>query len=383
MIAFGLCAGFPALHRTTQSHTTLKRRTERVSVRACASSVRPYLDRLQLGEDLGVDAGVAVSTLVDGLGAGTVSDAQAGGMLALMPPSGVSSTAISSIAAMLRGRMRRAALDGPLLDIVGTGGDGLNTVNISTAAAIVAAAAGARVAKSGNRSASSKSGSADVLEALGVNLGDGDDDLLCRSMDRAGVCFLFARNHHPALKAVASVRKSLGTRTVFNVLGPLVHPVPAGRVLLGVYDEALVEPIARALAALDTESGMVVHCAGLDEIAPIDDAAVMYVRDGRVVSDGVERLSTNIGGVRRCAVSDLVGGDAAHNASVIRGVFEGDQSPITDAILLNAAAGCMVYGLEGTLEDGVNRARRAIETGAAADTLRNWAEATQVTAAST
>ncbi len=383
MAAFGLCAGIQPLQRAAQAHTSLTRRHERARVCACAAGVRPYLERLQGGEDLGTDAGAAVSALVDGLAAGTVSDAEAGGMLVLMPPSGVSPTAISSIAAMLRRRMRRASLDGPLLDVVGTGGDGLNTVNISTAAAIVAAAAGARVAKSGNRSASSKSGSADVLEALGVQLGDGDQQLLRRCMDRARICYLFARNHHPALKAVASVRKSLGLRTVFNVLGPLVHPVPASRVVLGVYDEALVEPIAYALAGLNTERAMVVHCAGLDEIAPIDDAAVMYVRDGEVVSKGVERLPTNVAGVQRCSVSDLVGGDAAHNAEVIRDVFGGVQSPVTDAILLNAGAGCVMYGLEETLEGGINRARRAIETGAATATLRKWAEATQTAAAST
>lgn len=344
------------------------------SSRTTIKPIREYVQRLQAGEDLGESAGDMVSTLVDGLAGGEVPSALAGGVLALLPPERVSSVALSSIASMLRGRMRTAKLDGDLLDIVGTGGDGLNTVNISTAAAIVAAGAGCRVAKSGNRSASSKSGSADVLEALGVSLGDGDDELLQRCLEDASIAFLFARNHHPALGAVAAARKEYGCRTVFNVLGPLVHPVPAQRVVLGVYSPALVAPIANALAQLGTQRAMVVHCAGLDELSPVSDALVAHVRDGRVVGD-VKSLNMNVAGITSCSLADLVGGDATQNAAIIKDVLKGKPGPVADAILLNAGAGCVVYGLDETLEDGVRRARRAIESGAAAETLKRWAEA--------
>eukprot|EP00171_Calliarthron_tuberculosum_P012235 IDg12235t1 len=379
-LAFSLAA-HPALPHSTPRWTSPRcRRAQaaqnaaRVVPRASTAPIRTCIERLQEGSDLGVEAGAVIEALVDGLAAGSVSDTQAGGLLTLLPPGRVSASALSSIAAMLRGRMRVAQLDGNLLDIVGTGGDGQNTVNISTAAAIVAASAGCRVAKSGNRSASSLSGSADVLEALGVSLGEGDDALLVHCMDAANIAFLFARNHHPALAAVASVRKALAVRTVFNVLGPLVHPVPARHVVLGVYSPKLVEPMARALANLGTERALVVHCAGLDELCPAADAVTMSVRSGHVVG-GVQSLSTTVGGIRRSTVEDLVGGDAAQNAEAIRDVFMGKQGPVTDAILLNAGAGCMVYGLVDTLEEGVQRARSAIETGAALNTLQKWVEA--------
>lgn len=377
-LAFSLTQ--PALHRSARRtyprccSVQATQNVARVAPRANSISIRTCIERLQEGEDLGDEAGAMISALVDGLASGAVPEAQAGGLLALMPPGRVSASALSSIAAMLRGRMRVAQLDGDLLDIVGTGGDGRNTVNISTAAAIVAAGAGCRVAKSGNRSASSMSGSADVLEALGVSLGAGDDALLAKCLDAADIAFLFARNHHPALAAVAGARKALAVRTVFNVLGPLVHPVPARRVVLGVYSPELVAPMARALANLGTERALVVHCAGLDELCPAADAVTMSVCDGRVVSD-VTSLPTTVAGIHRSTVEDLVGGDAAENAAVIRDVLNGKQGPVTDAILLNAGAGCMVYGLDDTLEDGVLRARGAIKSGAAAATLQKWVEA--------
>lgn len=334
--------------------------------------LRGYIQRLQNREDLAGEAGFAAGLLVDGVKAGTVSDAEAGAFLALQPPTAASSAALSSLAAELRARMIPADIPGTLLDIVGTGGDGFNTVNISTAAAIVAAGAGCRVAKFGNRSASSQSGSADVVEALGVSLDT--DPAAC--IEQAGLAFLFARQHHPALGALAGPRRALGLRTVFNLLGPLVHPVPARRVVLGVYAPELVPRIAGALAALGIEHALVVHCAGLDELCPAGDAVVAEVRDGKVIG-GVETLDTRIAGITRCTVKDLVGGDAEHNAGRIRGVFAGEKGPVADAIALNAGAGCFVYGLEETLEAGVRRAQRAIANGDAARALERWVAASK------
>lgn len=334
--------------------------------------LRGYIQRLQKREDLGSEAGPAAGLLVDGLQSGLVSSAEAGAFLALQPPSGASSASLSSLASELRSRMLASAIPGRLLDIVGTGGDGFNTVNISTAAAIVAAGAGCRVAKFGNRSASSASGSADVVEALGVSLDS--DARAC--IDAAGISFLFARQHHPALGVVADARRSLGIRTVFNLLGPLVHPVPARRVVLGVYAAELVPRIAGALAKLGAEHALVVHCGGLDELCPADDAVVAHVRDGRVVGE-VERLDTRIAGIERCTVDDLVGGDAEHNAARIRDVFAGEKGPVADAIALNAGAGCYVYGLEETIEAGVRRAQRAIEEGMASRALERWVAASK------
>src|SRR5213076_683650 len=220
-----------------------------------------------------------------------------------------------------------------LVDVVGTGGDGANTYNISTAAALVAAAAGAGVAKHGNRAASSQTGSADVLEALGLEL-ELPPERIAQSIDELGFGFMFAQAHHPAMRYAAPVRRELGTRTVFNVLGPLTNPARARAQVVGVYSQSLVRPIAEALVQLGARRAFVVHGAGgIDELSPVGPNAVCEVVDGGVRERTIDPEQL---GVERCSLEALAGGAPAENAAAIRRVFEGERGGPRDELLLNA-----------------------------------------------
>jgi anthranilate phosphoribosyltransferase len=237
-----------------------------------------------------------------------------------------------------------------LVDVVGTGGDGQHTINISTAAALVAAAAGAGVAKHGNRAASSACGSADVLEALGFNL-ELAPERIARSIDELGFGFMFAQAHHPAMKHAGPVRRELGTRTIFNILGPLTNPAGARCQVIGVYSAALVRPIAEALVQLGSERAFVVHGAGgLDELSPIGPNQVCEVRNGQVIERTIEPLDF---GIPRCELEDLRGGDSTANAAAIREVFQGGNGGRRNAIVLNAAGAIAAAGLAEDLAEGV------------------------------
>jgi anthranilate phosphoribosyltransferase len=243
-----------------------------------------------------------------------------------------------------------------LVDVVGTGGDGQRTINISTAAALVAAAAGAGVAKHGNRAASSACGSADVLEALGFNL-ELAPERIARWIDELGFGFMFAQAHHPAMKYAGPVRRELGTRTIFNILGPLTNPAGARCQVIGVYSAALVRPIAEALLQLGSKRAFVVHGAGgLDELSPLGPNEVCEVRGGQVIERTIDPLDY---GIPRCELEDLRGGDAAANAAAIREVFRGGNGGRRNAILLNAAGAIAAAGLAEDLAEGVEI---AIET---------------------
>ena len=243
-----------------------------------------------------------------------------------------------------------------LVDVVGTGGDGQRTINISTAAALVAAAAGAGVAKHGNRAASSACGAADVLEALGFNL-ELSPEMIARSIDELGFGFMFAQAHHPAMKYAGPVRRELATRTIFNILGPLTNPAGARCQVIGVYSAALVRPIAEALLQLGSKRAFVVHGAGgLDELSPLGPNEVCEVRGGQVIERTIDPLDY---GIPRCELEDLRGGDAAANAAAIREVFKGGNGGRRNAILLNAAGGIAAAGLAEDLAEGVEI---AIET---------------------
>jgi anthranilate phosphoribosyltransferase len=243
-----------------------------------------------------------------------------------------------------------------LVDVVGTGGDGQRTINISTAAALVAAAAGAGVAKHGNRAASSACGSADVLEALGFNL-ELAPERIARSIDELGFGFMFAQAHHPAMKYAGPVRRELATRTIFNILGPLTNPAGARCQVIGVYSAALVRPIAEALLQLGSKRAFVVHGAGgLDELSPLGPNEVCEVRGGQVIERTIDPLDY---GIPRCELEDLRGGDAAANAAAIREVFRGGNGGRRNAILLNAAGAIAAAGLAEDLAEGVEI---AIET---------------------
>ena len=288
---------------------------------------------------------------------GQATQAQIAGFLIALRAKGETSEEIAGCAEAMRTHVvvvepKRT----DLVDVVGTGGDGQRTINISTAAALVAAAAGAGVAKHGNRAASSACGAADVLEELGFNL-ELSPAMIARSIDELGFGFMFAQAHHPAMKHAGPVRRELGTRTIFNILGPLTNPAGARCQVIGVYSAALVRPIAEALVQLGSERAFVVHGAGgLDELSPIGPNEVCEVRHGQVFERTIEPLDY---GIPRCELKDLHGGDAAANAAAIREVFQGGNGGRRNAIVLNAAGAIAAAGLAEDLAEGVEI---AIET---------------------
>ena len=261
-----------------------------------------------------------------------------------------------------------------LVDTAGTGGDGAKTINISTAAALVAAAAGAGVAKHGNRAVSSASGSADVLEALGFEL-ELPAERIARSIDELGFGFLFAPTHHPAMRHAALVRRELAARTVFNVLGPLTNPAGARAQIVGVYAPELVRTIAEVLAQLGTRRAFVVHGAGgIDELSPSGPNFVCEVLDGSVRTRNIDPLEF---GLERSDPSELRGGSPEQNAAAIRAVFAGENGGRRSAILLNAAGAIAAGGHAEDLREGLELARNAVDSGAAAARLEQLIAFTQ------
>jgi anthranilate phosphoribosyltransferase len=288
-------------------------------------------------------------------------------LLVALAMKGESVAELAGAAAAMRRRVRAIphARDG-VLDTCGTGGDGKGTFNISTAAALVAAAAGAPVAKHGNRSVSSRSGSADVLTALGVQV-EVEPAAAGRSLDEIGIAFLFAPRLHPAMRQVMPVRQALGVRTTFNLLGPLTNPAGATRQLLGVYAADRVEVMAGVLAELGTEHALVVHGSdGLDEITLSGPTRVAQVLDGRVT---LSEVTPEDFGFERCAVEALAGGTPERNAELMQGLLAGRPGALRDVTLINAGAALVVAGLAADWRQGVERARGAIDTGAAAAKL--------------
>ncbi len=304
---------------------------------------------------------------------GELSDPVKAALLAALATKGETSDEIAGAAEALRSRVRRVehSFD-DVVDTCGTGGDGKGTFNVSTAAALVAAAAGVPIAKHGNRSVSSKSGSADVLEALGVAV-TAEPETAARMLEEIGICFLFAPNYHPAMKEVMPVRKALGVRTIFNVLGPLSNPAGARRQVLGVYARELVDVMAQVLSDLGSVHALVVHGAdGLDEITITGPTHVAELRDGRIESRTVEPEEL---GVSRASAADLAGGGPAENAAMLRSVLAGDEGPLAEITLANAGAAIYVGGKVATLAEGVECGREALASGAALaklEALRNF-----------
>jgi len=299
--------------------------------------------------------------------AGEATPAQIAGFLVALRAKGETADEIAGCAEAMREHalVVRPTRD-DLVDTAGTGGDGARTFNISTAAALVAAAAGAAVAKHGNRAVSSACGSADVLEALGFEL-ELPPERIALSIDELGFGFLFAPSHHPAMRHAASVRRELATRTVFNVLGPLTNPAGARSQIVGVYEPGLVRTIAEVLARLGARRAFVVHGAGgVDELSPVGPNLVCEVVGGRVRERTVDPLDL---GVARCAREDLRGGTPEENAAAIRDVFAGANGGRRSAILLNAAGAIAAGGLARDLAEGLAHAREALESGAAAERL--------------
>ncbi len=263
-----------------------------------------------------------------------------------------------------------AGLD--VFEIVGTGGDGAHSFNISTTSALVAAAGGMKVAKHGNRAASSQCGTADCLEALGVNI-EQDPEKCLSLLREVGMCFFFAQKYHASMKYVGAIRKELGFRTVFNILGPLTNPGSPKRQLLGVYDEYLVEPLAQVLISLGVERGMVVYGQDkLDEISASAPTTVCEFKDGWFKSYVVAPEDF---GMARCQKSDLTGGTPAENAAITRAVLGGERGPKRDAVLLNAGAALYLGGKAESMAEGVRLAGGLIDSGAARKTLDRLIEA--------
>jgi anthranilate phosphoribosyltransferase len=299
--------------------------------------------------------------------AGEATPAQIGGLLVALRIKGETVNEIAGCAEAMREHVlavRPSRED--LVDTAGTGGDGARTINISTAAALVAAAAGAGVAKHGNRAVSSACGSADVLEALGFRL-ELPPARIERSIDELGFGFLFAPTHHPAMRYAAPVRRELATRTVFNVLGPLTNPAGARAQVVGVYAPSLVRTIAEVLAQLGARRAFVVHgAAGIDELSPAGPNLVCEVAEGRVREREIDPLDL---GIPRCDPSELRGGSPAENAAAIREVFSGGDGGRRSAVLLNAAGAIAAAGHACDLREGVGLAREAIDSGAAGERL--------------
>jgi anthranilate phosphoribosyltransferase len=305
------------------------------------------------------EARAAFESIMDGL----VPPARLAAFLVALRMRGETVTEIAAFARVMRERATRVRSPRPaLLDTCGTGGDGAGTFNISTLSAIVAAGAGAAVAKHGNRSVSGRCGSADLLQGLGVRV-DAPVDAVERSLGEIGLGFLFAPALHDAMRHAAPVRRELGVRTVFNLLGPLTNPAGASRQLLGVFDPAWVEALALALRELGSERAMVVHGDGLDEIALHAETRVAELRDGRVRT---YTLRPEDAGLARAPLAAIRGGDVRENVAIARSVLAGEKGPRRDVVLLNAAAALTVAGGAGDLREGVALAGRAIDSGAAA-----------------
>lgn len=317
------------------------------------------------------EAKAAMNVIMDG----ESTPAQIGSLITALRMKGETADEIGGFAETMRGKANavRSSTQSNLLDTCGTGGDGADTFNISTASAIVAAGGGIRVAKHGNRAMSSKSGSADVLEALGVRIGlTAEQAADC--LDRIGICFMFAQAHHPSMKYAAAPRKEIGIRTVFNLLGPLTNPAGADRQLLGIFDRNRTELIAEVLSTLGIKRGLVVASYdGLDEISISTATKVTELKDGAIRTFDI---SPDELGLRAYPLSEVVGGDAGTNADIIRSVFAGAAGACRDIILANAGACFYVTGHCSTLQEGVKLAGAVIDSGKAAEKLEQLVQAT-------
>ena len=335
-------------------------------------SIQGAIERAASGQDVpAAELEAAFGTIMDG----KATPAQIAGLLIALRTKGETVAELVAVVRALRARADAGPLlDPATIDCCGTGGAPVKTFNISTTAAFVAAGAGARVGKHGNRAATSKSGSADVLEALGVTV-DLPVAAAAEVLDEVGVSFFFARRAHPAMRHVAPVRAELGVRTMMNCLGPLLNPIGARRQLMGVYAERLVEPIAQVLLELGSDAAWVVHGNdGLDEITTTTTTRVARIADGRI---DLFEIDPKEWGIPRASVSDLGGGDAAENAEITRAVLAGEPGPRADIVALNAAAALVVAGKAADLGAGLELARESIASGKAAACLAAMVEATK------
>ena len=335
--------------------------------------IRESISKLVDGQDLSQREAAQVMTEIM---AGEATPAQLAAFLTALRLKGETVAEIAGLARVMREKALHVDVPDPasLLDTCGTGGDAAHTFNISTASALVAAGSGLRVAKHGNRAATSACGSADVLEALGVKIDLGPDGV-ARSIQEAGIGFMFAPTYHPAMRHAAVTRREIGVRTVFNILGPLTNPAGAGRQLIGVPRPDLVETIARVLAELGSEHALVVHGAsGLDELSLSGPSLVAEYRSGDVTVREVSAIEL---GLHRATVEQIRGGDIPRNKQILEDILNGEPGPYRDTVLLNAAAALVAGDAVADLRDGISLARESIDSGAARDRLESLIRASQ------
>lgn len=335
-----------------------------------AAELTRHIQKVSTGAVLSTDE---IRSALEIMTDGHASPAQMGAFLMALRVRGETVEEITGAAQMMRAKMKRVAAPPGAVDIVGTGGDSHGTFNISTASAIVAAGAGLKIAKHGNRRVSSLSGASDVLTELGVKV-DAGPDTVARAIADAGVGFLWAPMYHLSMKHWAPIRAELGIRTIFNLLGPISNPAGVTRQVLGVFSREWVEPIAHVLNNLGAEHVWVVHGHdGLDELTTTGATTVAELKDGTVT---VFEVTPADAGLTPAKLSDLKGGDAATNASAIRELLAGAKGPFRDIVLLNAAAALIVGGKAASLTDGVALAIHAIESGAARAALAKLVDIT-------
>lgn len=333
--------------------------------------IKEAIIKLSKKQDLAYAEAEAV---MDEIMSGQATPVQMSAYLTALALKGETIDEITASAAGMRAHCIKLLHNLDVLEIVGTGGDGSNSFNISTTSSLVIAAGGVPVAKHGNRAASSKSGAADVLEALGVKI-TLTPERSAELLKKINICFLFAQNYHIAMKYVAPIRKELGIRTVFNILGPLSNPAGANMELMGVYDQSLVKPLAQVMANLGVNRGMVVYGQdSLDEISMCAPTSVCEIRDGKFTS---YEITPEQFGYERCEKGALTGGTPAENAEITKAILKGEEKgPKRQAVCLNAGAALYIAGKAASIEEGVKLAESLIDNGAALKKLEEFVEET-------
>lgn len=325
--------------------------------------IKSALNRIAQGKDL---TGTEMREVMETIMSGEATPSQIGAFLMGMRVKGETVGEIAAAVSIMRRKMVPVEAPEDAIDIVGTGGDGAGTLNISTGASLVVAGAGVPVAKHGNRALSSKSGSAEALQALGLRL-DLSPQEISSCIAQAGIGFMFAPSHHPAMKHVGPTRMEMGTRTMFNLLGPQANPAGVRRYVLGVFDNEWVEPVAAALLANQAKAAWVVHGdSGLDELSTTGPSFVSQIREGNLTAFEV---TPEEAGLPRAALDDIVGGDPEYNAGELRKLLDGVKGPYRDIVLLNAAAAFIVADKVETLKEGVALGAETIDSGKAKATL--------------
>ncbi|MDO8685930.1 MAG: anthranilate phosphoribosyltransferase [Clostridiales bacterium] len=333
------------------------------------SCIRKAIKKLTSGIDLHEDEVIAaISEIMDGF----ASDAQTAAFITALKLKGENAAEIAGCVRIMREKAEKLKITAPFtIDTCGTGGDGTNTFNISTASAIVAAAAGATVAKHGNRSVSSRCGSADVLEALGVNI-NLPPLLTGHCIDEVGIGFLFAPLYHKSMKHAATARKEIGISTIFNIAGPLSNPAEPGGQVVGVNSARLMVLVPEALCHLNIKRAMVLYASdGMDEITLSGETSIVEIKDGRIV--GEYSISPGSAGLSEAPLSALAGGSAIENAKIIQNIFDGEKGPAKDVVVINCAAALYVAALAGDMKEGADIAKDAISSGKAKQKFKQFA----------